>query len=153
MNVIAVPHKLSDHMDIEGVRFECDTLSEAAKKADVLTFHCPLTSETKGIISEELISACKTGAMIINTARGPMADEDAVCAALRSGKLGGYAADVVSVEPMRSDSPFLKLKDCDNLVLTPHTAWAPKETRARLLDIAYDNLKAFLDGHPVNRVN
>lgn len=153
MNVIAVPHKPSEHIDIEGIRFECSTLEEAAKKADVLTFHCPLTPETKGIISEDLISSLKDGAMIINTARGPMADEVAVCNALKSGKLRGYAADVVSVEPMAKDSPFLELKDCDNLVLTPHTAWAPKETRARLLDIAYDNLKAFLNGETINKVN
>ena len=87
---------------------------------------------------------------IVNAARGPLVDEVAVAEALESGKIAGYAADVVSVEPMLPDNP---LKDAPNTVITPHTAWAPLETRVRLVEIAEENIKAYLAGSPVNVVN
>ena len=92
----------------------------------------------------------KPGAFLINCARGPVVDEHAVRQALDSGRLGGYGADVVSVEPMLADNPLLGAPNC---VITPHIAWAPKETRIRLIDAAAGNLDAFLNGSPVNVVN
>jgi glycerate dehydrogenase len=102
------------------------------------------------MISADAIERCKEGVIIVNAARGPMVDEAAVADALRSGRIAGYAADVVSVEPMLPDNP---LKDAPNTVITPHTAWAPMETRVRLIEVAADNLKAYLAGSPVNVVN
>jgi glycerate dehydrogenase len=91
----------------------------------------------------------KDGAVIINTSRGPLVDEEALAEALNSGKLSGAAVDVVSSEPIRQDNPLLKAR---NILITPHIAWAPKEARSRLLDIAVDNLRAFLSGSPKNTV-
>lgn len=119
-------------------------------KADVISLHCPLTEETTGIINRDTIKKMKDGSMILNTARGPLIDEEALRDALNGGKLAGAALDVVSVEPIRADNPLLSAKNC---VITPHIAWASKESRGRLMDIAVDNLRAFLGGEPQNVVN
>jgi len=148
MNVIAVPHHMPAEACDGDIRFM--SLEEALPLADVISLHCPLTAETKGMISADAIERCKEGVIIVNAARGPMVDEAAVADALRSGRIAGYAADVVSVEPMLPDNP---LKDAPNTVITPHTAWAPMETRVRLIEVAADNLKAYLAGSPVNVVN
>ena len=92
----------------------------------------------------------KNGAFLLNTARGPLIDEAAVAEALKSGRLGGAALDVVSVEPIRESNPLLGAPNC---LITPHIAWAAKESRARLMDIATENLRGFLNGEPVNIVN
>ena len=148
MKVIAVPHHMpaADHDgDISFM-----TLEEALPLADIISLHCPLTAETKAMLDKDAISRCKDGVFIVNAARGPLVDEVAVAEALESGKIAGYAADVVSVEPMLPDNP---LKDAPNTVITPHTAWAPLETRVRLVKIAEENIKAYLAGSPVNVVN
>ena len=151
MNVSAVPH----HPDgtegiVDGYNIPYTTLEEGLKTADVISVHCPLTSDTKDLINKERLASMKKGAFLINCARGPVVDEKAVREALDSGILGGYGADVVSVEPMLHDNPLLGAPNC---VITPHIAWAPRETRIRLIDAAAENLDAFLKGNPINVVN
>lgn len=118
--------------------------------SDVLTLHCPLTSDTRGMINSDSINRMKHGAILINTSRGPLVDEAAVAEALRSGQLGGYGADVMCEEPPSSDSPLFS---APNAFITPHIAWATQEARRRLLDTAVANVRAFVDGKPVNVVN
>ena len=150
MNVSAVPHRFdSDFAVVDGYKIPFTTLDEGIKTADVISVHCPLTPETKNLIGKERLASVKKGAFLINCARGPVVDEKAVREALDSGILGGYGADVVSVEPMLADNPLLGAPNC---VVTPHIAWAAKETRIRLIDAAAENLDAFLKGSPVNVV-
>lgn len=118
--------------------------------SDVLTLHCPLTSDTRGMINSDSINRMKHGAILINTSRGPLVDEAAVAEALRSGQLGGYGADVMCEEPPCSDSPLFS---APNAFITPHIAWATQEARRRLLDTAVANVRAFVDGKPVNVIN
>lgn len=151
MRVYAVPHHNNGGSAIvDGYEIHFTTLEEGLKTADVVTLHCPLTPETKGLINEDRLNVMKKGAFLLNCARGPVIDEKAVRAALDSGMLGGYGADVVSVEPMLADNPLIGAPNC---VITPHIAWAAKETRIRLIDAAAANLEAFLNGDPVNVVN
>ncbi len=118
-------------------------------KSDVITLHCPLTEQTKDLMNNEAFSKCKDGAFFINTSRGGVVDEFALFDALKSGKLSGAAVDVLKSEPMSSDCPLL---NAPNIIITPHTAWAPLKTRQRLLEIVCDNIQAFLDGTPKNNV-
>ena len=117
MRVIAVPHTMREDAEVEFM-----TLRDALPLADVVTLHTPLTSETRELINEETLGLMKDGALLINAARGPLVDPESVVSALKSGKLRGYAADVLSVEPMRADDPFLHAPNC---ILTPHIAWSP----------------------------
>ena len=126
------------------------TLDEVLKNSDVISLHCPLTEKTKHIIRQETIAKMKDGVILINTARGPLINEADLRNALTSGKLYAAAMDVASEEPIGADSPLLGL---DNCMITPHIAWAPKEARQRLMDIAVANLQSFLDGKPQNVVN
>ena len=125
-------------------------LSDVLEQADVLSLHCPLTPENTGMVNRETIGRMKDGVILINTARGPLIEEEALREALVSGKVYAAALDVVSQEPIRPDNPLLGL---DNCLITPHIAWASRESRQRLMDIAVSNLKAFLAGHPANVVN
>lgn len=127
-------------------------LDELLAASDIVSLHAPATPETNGLIGANALEMMKDGAMLINTARGTLVDERAVADALLSGKLGGFGADVVAVEPMRSDNPLLEAKD-KNLVITPHIAWATHEARARLLATVFANVRAFLEGHPQNVVS
>lgn len=140
----------SRHPDVQSnaeVRFvDAGTLFA---QSDVLSLHCPLTDETRHLINRESLARMKDGAMLINTARGPLVDEAALRDALRSGKLAGAAVDVVDSEPPPADSPLL---DAPNCIITPHIAWAPLDTRRRLLKIAVQNVEAFLRGERLNRV-
>ena len=120
------------------------------KESDVISFHCPLTPATTSLVNEKAISKMKDGVILINTSRGLVLDEAAVAKALKSGKVAALGADVVSVEPIREDNPLLT---SPNTVLTPHIAWAPKETRLRLMDVAAGNLSSYLKGSPVNVVS
>ncbi len=120
------------------------------KESDVISFHCPLTPATTGLVNEKAISKMKDGVILINTSRGPVLDETAVAKALKIGKVAALGADVVSVEPIREDNPLLT---SPNTYLTPHIAWAPKETRLRLMDVAAGNLSSYLKGSPVNVVS
>jgi len=126
------------------------TLDELLAQSDVISLHCPLFDSTKGIINKDTIAKMKDGVMILNTSRGPLVVEQDLCDALNSGKVGGAALDVVCVEPIAAGHPFLTAKNC---IVTPHIAWAPIESRSRLMNIAVDNLAAFLSGSPVNVVN
>ncbi len=125
-------------------------LDEVLAQADVISLHCPLFPETQGMINKDNIEKMKAGVMIINSSRGPLIVEEDLRDALNSGKVAGAALDVVSTEPIQMDNPLLSAKNC---VITPHIAWAPKESRQRLMNIAVDNLKAFVAGKPENVVN
>ena len=119
-------------------------------ESDFVSLHCPQLPETTKMVNAKFISKMKDGAYLINTARGGLVDEQALCDALVSGKLAAAAVDVVSAEPMKDDNPLLNAPNC---IITPHIAWAPKESRQRLLDCVVDNIRAFLDGNPQNVVN
>ena len=128
-------------------RVELDTL---LAQSDFVSLHCPLFAENTNMVNAEFIRRMKDGAFLINTARGGLLDEQAVAEALVSGKLAGAAVDVVSQEPMNPYNPLLTAPNC---IITPHIAWAPKESRQRLLDCCVENIRAFLAGKPQNVVN
>lgn len=125
-------------------------LHELLRRSDVVSLHCPLFPETRGLICKASIAEMKDGAIVLNTSRGPLLAEQDVADALASGKLYGVGVDVAETEPIPADSPLLTAPNC---VITPHIAWAPLEARRRLMAIAVGNLRAFLDGKPVNAVN
>ena len=147
MNVLAFNRSQSEEGRQIGAYVDLDTL---LARSDIITLHCPLFPETEKIINAGSIGKMKDGAMLINTARGALVDEAALADALNSGKLRGAALDVVSREPIRQDNPLLSCKNC---ILTPHIAWAPIESRRRLLDTVVENIRAFLNGKPQNVVN
>ena len=122
---------------------------EAAVTADVLSLHCPLTEENRGMVNADFISRMKDGAILINTARGGLLDEQAVADALESGKLAGAGVDVLSSEPPAEDNPMLTAKNC---IITPHIAFTPVEIRQRVIDICAENMRSFLDGGHQNRI-
>lgn len=126
------------------------SIDELYKRADVISLHCPLFPSTEGIINKDSISKMKDGVIIINTSRGPLIVEKDLADALNSGKVYAAGVDVVSSEPISADNPLLTAKNC---FITPHIAWASKESRQRLMDIAVSNLSAYLAGHPENVVN
>jgi glycerate dehydrogenase len=126
------------------------SLDELLANSDVISLHCPLFESTKGIVNKDNIAKMKDGVIIINTSRGPLIVEEDLAEALNSGKVYAAALDVVSSEPIKADNPLLTAKNC---IITPHIAWAPKESRSRLMDIAVDNLAKFLENTPVNIVN
>ena len=132
----------------EGARFV--SLPELLAQSDVVSLHCPQTAENARMIDAGALAQMKDGAILINTARGGLLDEQAVADALRSGKLLAAGMDVVSAEPIRADNPLLTAPNC---FLTPHIAWAPLETRRRLQAISAENLRAFLAVKPQNVVN
>jgi glycerate dehydrogenase len=126
------------------------SLDELFARSDVISLHCPLFKETEGMINKETIAKMKDGVLIINTSRGPLVNEADLAVALNEGKVGGVACDVVSTEPIQHDNPLLTAKNC---ILTPHIAWAPKESRQRLMDIAVNNVSAYVNNSIVNQVN
>ncbi len=123
------------------------SLETLLEQSDIVSLHCPQTAENLRMINAETLARMKDGAILINTARGGLVDELAVAEALETGKLAYYCADVVSKEPIAADNPLLHAKNC---FLTPHIAWAPKETRERLHQINVENVRAFLNGTPQN---
>lgn len=125
-------------------------LDTLLRESDVVSLHCPLTDQNAGLIGREALAKMKRGAILINTARGPLVDEAALREALLSGHLTAAAMDVVSREPILADNPLLGLNNC---IITPHIAWACRESRQRLMDIATENVRRFLAGDPVNVVN
>ena len=118
--------------------------------SDVLTLHCPLTESTREMINKDSLKQMKRGAILINTARGPLVNEQDVADALSSGYLAAYGADVMCAEPPSEDNPLFGVP---NAYLTPHVAWATIEARRRLVNIAVANVRAFVDGVPQNVVN
>ena len=147
MRVIACNRSQCEEGRQIGEYVDMDTL---LARSDILSLHCPQTPGTEKIINARSLARMKDGAMLINTARGGLLDENAVAEALRSGKLRGAAVDVVSKEPMAPDNPLLSSPGC---IITPHIAWAPVESRQRLLDCVVENIRCFLNGTPQNVVN
>ena len=125
-------------------------LDELLGVSDVISLHVPLTPQTQGLINKESIAKMKDGVILINTARGPLIVEEDLKEALDAGKVYAAGLDVVSVEPIQPDNVLLS---CKNVFITPHIAWAPKESRQRLMDIAVENLRQFMAENPINVVN
>jgi len=138
------------NLSLENSTMKYVELDELYAQSDVISLHCPLFESTKGIINQNSIAKMKDGVILINTSRGPLVVEEDLKNALNSGKIAMAGLDVVSSEPIKADSPLLSAKNC---IITPHIAWAPKESRSRLMTIAVDNLSQFLDGSPINVVN
>ena len=128
----------------------CVDLDTLFRESDVVSLHCPLTPETKGLVDARRLAMMKPTAFLVNTARGPLVDEAALAAALNAGQLAGAAVDVLSVEPPPASNPMLTAKNC---VITPHVAWATRDARRRLIDVTAANLAAFAVGQPQNVVN
>ena len=147
MNVLAYSRT---QRPVEGLDVKYVDLDTLLANSDFVSLHCPLFPETEKLINKQTISQMKDGAYLINTSRGGVLDEQAVADALRSGKLAGAAVDVVSQEPMKEENPLLTAPNC---IITPHIAWAPTESRQRLLDCVVENIRCFLKGTPQNVVN
>lgn len=123
------------------------SFDELLEQSDVVSLHCPLNNQSEKLFNAEAFAKMKQNSYFINTARGGIVDENALADSLKSGHLAGAALDTITAEPMRNDCP---LKNIPNLIITPHVAWAPKETRERLVKIVYNNLKNFINGNPTN---
>lgn len=148
MNVVALTSKSADTLP-EGITPA--PLDDVLASADVVSLHCPLTPSTRHLINAASIAKMKPSAILINTGRGPLVDEQAVADALNGGCLAAFGADVLSQEPPRGDNPLLSARNC---FLTPHIAWATLEARTRLMSTATENVRQFIAGEPVaNRVN
>lgn len=128
---------------------KAESLEQLFAQADVLSLHCPLTKDTQGLVNARRLSLMKPTAILVNTSRGPVVDEQALADALNAGRIYAAGLDVLSSEPPRADNPLLRARNC---FITPHIAWASTEARQRLMRIAVDNLHAWLDGKPVNNV-
>ncbi|MDO5291985.1 MAG: D-2-hydroxyacid dehydrogenase [bacterium] len=139
------------HQSEEGRKIaEYVSMDRLFAESDVIFLHCPLTPESEGIINKNTISKMKDGVILINNSRGPLIVEQDLADALNSGKVYAAGLDVVSTEPVTADNPLLKAKNC---IITPHISWAAKEARQRIMDITVNNIKAFMEGSPVNVVN
>jgi glycerate dehydrogenase len=148
MNILA--YAGHPRYELESEHCNYTNLDNLLSQSDVVSLHCPLFEETRGMINKNTIEKMKDGVILLNTSRGPLIIEEDLCHALNSGKIYGAAIDVVSTEPIPKKSPLLQAK---NLIITPHIAWAAKEARERLMETAIENLKAYLSGNPINKVN
>ncbi len=137
-------------LELENKMFRYTGIDELLSSSDVISLHCPLTPETQGMINKDTIEKMKTGVILLNNSRGPLINEQDLADALNTGKVYAAGLDVVSTEPIKPDNPLLQAKNC---FITPHISWAPKESRQRLMDIAVDNLRQYLNGNPINVVN
>ncbi len=148
MNILVYSRTKYPEFESENLKFvDFDTL---LKESDIISLHCPLNENTSGIINKDAISKMKDGVILINTARGGILNETDVAQALKSGKIFALGADVVSFEPISNDNALLGI---ENAIITPHVAWAPTETRERLMKVSAENLINFLSGNPTNIVN
>ena len=145
MNVLAYKRNPADSADVTFV--DLDTL---LKNSDIVTVHCPLNDDSYRMFDESAFCKMKDGSVFVNTARGGIMDENAVLGALKSGKLSYAAIDVLETEPMAQDCVLCGAENC---IITPHIAWAPMETRERLMGVVCDNLRSFINGTPKNVVN
>ena len=125
------------------------TLDELFTESDIVSLHCPLTPETKELVNAERLKTMKPSAILINTGRGPLVNEQDLADALNEGRIAGAGLDVLSVEPSVANNPLLSAKNC---FITPHIAWATKEARTRLMDIAINNLRSYQEGNIINNV-
>lgn len=148
LDMRVIVHTRTPKVGFEVVRFAA--MDELLAQSDVITLHCPLTAQTQGLIGGEAIARMKDGVRVINTARGPLVDERAMAEALARGRVACYMADVMETEPPEKENPLLL---APNTILTPHVAWAPRQTRERLMEIAINNVRAFLAGAPQNVVS
>ena len=148
MEVLAYDSHRDPAFESDMIRYA--ELDDIYVRSDVISLHCPLFTETKNMINLSVLRRMKKGVMLINTSRGGLVDENALAAALKDGTLAGAALDVVSAEPIRMDNPLLGIPNC---LITPHIAWAPRESRQRLMDVAVENLRVFMAGKPQNVVN
>ncbi len=147
MKILVYTSKLQDQLPSGYEKVELDSLF---RRADVVSLHCPLTDSTRSMVNSRRLSMMKPTAWLINTSRGPVVDEQDLAEALREHRIAGAGLDVLSQEPPRHDNELLKL---DNCFVTPHVAWATNEARDRLFKIAIGNVKAFVEGHPINVIN
>ena len=143
--VIAFRRRSSDEYDIV-------SLSELMEKSDIISVHLPASAETNGIISREMIAKMKKNAILVNVARGSVTDEEALCDAVLDGKIGGVGVDVYTKEPFGEEHPMNKIKDLDNVILTPHIAWGAYESRVRCLCEIRKNIESFEKGEMRNRI-
>jgi len=148
MKVIAYSPRKRKELENENMRYV--ELDELFSQSDIISLHAPLFESTRNIINKESISKMKKSVIIINTSRGPLVNEQDLADALNSGRIYAAGVDVVSEEPIKANNPLLKAK---NIFITPHIAWAPKEARVRLMNIAMENIEAYLAGRPINVVN
>lgn len=131
----------------------CVDIDTLCRESDIITLHCPLNDQTREIINEQRISLMKPSVILVNEARGAVVDENAVTGAVMSGKIAGFGCDVYSTEPFPIDHPYNKLKDLDNVILTPHVAWGAYESRVRCIETIARNITSFLNGEYLNRVD
>jgi len=147
LKVVAYTSKDEDKLP-SGVRKV--SMEELLKTSDIVSLHCPLNDDTREMINKDTLKMMRQSAILINTGRGPLVNDQDVADALQTGTIAAYAADVVTTEPPKADNPLLSAPYC---FLTPHIAWATKEARSRLIDICVGNVKAFIAGEPINQVN
>jgi glycerate dehydrogenase len=148
MDIIASSSHHTDQSERKNFRWA--EINELLEQADVVSLHCPLTPETKGLINAESLKKMKSSAFLINTSRGPVVVEQDLADALNNGIIAGAGIDVLSSEPPSIDNPLFKARNC---IITPHIAWATKGARVRLMDTAVNNLAAFINGKPINVVS
>jgi len=148
MRTLAYSSKSSEALQQMGIE-KAESYEQLFREADVLSLHCPLTEETHHLVNTERLSWMKPTAILINTGRGPLVDEAALAAALNEGRIMAAGVDVLEEEPPRKGSPLITARNC---YITPHIAWATKAARIRLLNIALENIRAFLNGKPQNVV-
>ena len=148
MRILAYSSKSAEALADLGIE-KAESYEQLFHEADVLSLHCPLTEETKHLVNAERLQLMKPTAILINTGRGPLVDEVALADALNEGRIMAAGVDVLQEEPPRQGSPLIGARNC---YITPHIAWATQVARARLLDIALENIKAFLRGKPQNVV-
>ncbi|MBN2645551.1 MAG: D-2-hydroxyacid dehydrogenase [Desulfuromonadaceae bacterium] len=150
MNVLVSTRTPADHPELVQGRYPVVSVDELFQQSDVISLHCPLTAETSRLVNGERLAGMKAGAILINTGRGPLLDEQAVADALQRGQLGALLVDVLSTEPPGADNPLLTAPNC---LITPHIAWATLAARQRLMATVVANVRAFLAGTPQNQVN
>lgn len=146
MNVVVNPHRIQDG-------YNCIDLEELCKISDIISVHVPLTSETNGMINAKRIAMMKNDVVFINVSRGAVTDEDALVTAIENDEIGGLGVDVYSKEPMTSDSPYNRILNRSNVILTPHMAWGAYEARVRCMDEIVKNIDTFIMGGKRNRVD
>ena len=149
MTILAHDAYPADPETLEGLDVELIELDDLFRRADVISLHCPLTPSTERLVNAQRLALMKPSAVLLNTSRGPLVDSAALAAALEAGTLAGAGLDVLDIEPPPADHPLLTAPNC---LITPHIAWYAQASRQRLLDTAVANLRAFLDGAPVNTV-
>lgn len=149
MHILAYSRTQTDQSHRKSFRWIAER-EELLAQADIVSLHCPLTPETENLISSESLSLMKPSAILINTSRGGLIDAQALAEALNEERISGAGIDVLAVEPPPADNPLFKAKNC---LITPHIAWATKESRLRLMDVVVGNIKSFLDGQAVNVIS